>query len=327
VVLGTVILVGGLAAGVCVGGDGFIRHLLGRAPEQIRGLPGVRAIEWRVPPQYASSLFGLDAPLSVAVTTDGEFIYVAEGTGARFVRKVRVADGGSVAELAPPNSRPGVRKPVSVAVAPGSGLVYVVDRLRNAVDIYNPEGDWLGLLAEPASDGWAPLSVDADVDGNLYVTSTAAEGPNLVVYSADGKIIEVYQTVAADGLAVSYPSGVAVDRDGLMLIGDSNNARIVGLERGARGSDGRSWGAAQGEFALPRGVVFDGRGYFLVVDSTDHTISAWELGDNGASLLFRFGTAGIDDGAFLFPNDIAIDDAGTLYIADRDNDRVQIWRY
>ena len=40
-----------------------------------------------------------------------------------------------------------------------------------------------------------------------------------------------------------------------------------------------------------------------------------------------FGDFGAGDGQFSYPNDIAIDASGRLYIADRENNRVQVWSY
>lgn len=151
------------------GGWGFVReHVLGSVPSEVRDLPGVRAVVGVVTPTYNDSVFGLRAPLSVAVTPNGEFLYVAEGTGLRQVRKIRLSDGEAVAELVPPQTTPAKRAPVSVTVVP-NGLVYVVDRLRNEVDIYDPAGNWLGLLPRPVSGPWEPLSVDSDESGKSVV--------------------------------------------------------------------------------------------------------------------------------------------------------------
>lgn len=307
------------------GGWGFIReNVIGAVPSEVRELPGVRAVVGVVTPTYNDSVFGLRAPLSVAVTPDGQFLYVAEGTGLRQVRKIRLSDGEAVAELVPPQTTPAKRAPVSVTVVP-NGLVYVVDRLRNEVDIYDPVGNWLGLLPRPAAGPWEPLSVDSDENGYLYVTNTAPVGPLLAIYSPDEAVIERYAAVRAAGVVVTYASGVAIGRDGRIWISDSNNGRLVVLERGEL--EGIAYGSGPGDssMALPRGIVIDRHGYAIVADANDHSVAGWDLNDGSEELLYRFGVPGIEDGAFLFPSDIAIDSSGTLYVADRDNDRVQIW--
>jgi DNA-binding beta-propeller fold protein YncE len=294
---------------------------------EVRDLPGVAAVLGVGTPSYSSSVLGLHTPLSVAATDDGQAIYVAEGTGERFVRRVDLDGVEPDVEFAPPQTTPATRKPVAVAVGQ-DGLIYAVDRLRLAVDVYAPDGRWLGLLSPPVAGGpWEPLSVDTDRDGNIYVTNTAQWTPTLVVYAPDGTIAETYETIEAGGVAVSFPTGIGVSRDGRLFIGDSNNSRLVELERGA--TSGRAYSAVPGEgsMALPRGVAFDGHGFCLVVDANDHAVWAWDVSSTPPRKLFQFGEPGIDEGAFLFPNDISVDGGGALYVADRDNDRVQIWRY
>jgi sugar lactone lactonase YvrE len=40
-----------------------------------------------------------------------------------------------------------------------------------------------------------------------------------------------------------------------------------------------------------------------------------------------FGTEGIRDGAFEFPNGVAVDERARVYVTDRENNRVQVWGY
>lgn len=304
---------------------GGVVAVLDRAPEPIRELPGVRRLVEIDPPTYRSSVFGLSSPLSVAVADDESYIYVVLGTGDRVVLKLRTSDGEVVAELAPPRTTPGTRKPFSVAVA-SSGEVYVVDRLRRAVDIFDEDGSWLGFLPPPTDSAqWSPLSVDTDREGNAYVTNSADAGPVITLYNSRGEIEETFDSIIVDGIAAAFPHGVASDDQGRLIVGDSNNARVIVLDPGT--GSWRAFANLAGEaMALPRGVALDGRGLSLVVDASDHSVSAWDFANQPTARVFQFGEPGIGDGAFLFPNDVAVGGDGTIYVADRDNDRVQIWR-
>lgn len=312
------------ALAVVVAG-GLIGYVARNPQDSLRALPGVSAIVPIDPPDYDSSFFGLRAPLSVAVSTDGRLMYVAEGTGDRVVRVVEVSSGENVGSLLPPLTTPGMRKPVSVATTP-DGLVYVVDRIRRTVDVYDAEGRWIANLPAPVSeDIWNPLSVDTDSDGRGYVTNTGDGGPVLTVYAIGGQVEETFEEIVVDGLPLSFPNSIARSDDEQLVIGDSNNSRIVVFDLNTRVA--RAYGnIAPNALAIPRGVVIDGNGLSLVVDANDHTISAWDWAEDRPRL-FGFGEPGIGDGAFLFPNDIAIGPNGSIYIADRDNDRIQVWRY
>ena len=43
--------------------------------------------------------------------------------------------------------------------------------------------------------------------------------------------------------------------------------------------------------------------------------------------LGSFGTQGVGEGAFDYPNGVAVDGRGRIYVADSANDRVQVWSY
>jgi len=313
-----------IAGAVVLVAFGLLGVFMRCAPDQVRRLPGVERIVGAELPTYRRSVFGLHSPLSVAATSDGQWLYVAEGTGERTVLKLNGRDGEIQATLVPPLTAPGTRKPLSVAVGP-DGMVYVVDRVRRTVDVYDREDRWVGGLPVPGAEHtWSPLSVDTDGAGNIYVTNTHDNGPVLTVYSADGHIRDTYQTIEAGGAALSFPNGVSVDPRGRLVIADSNNSRLVLFDPETSATS--VFGTLPTEtLALPRGVALDPHGLSLVVDANDHAVSAWDFSRAPRARVFVFGEPGIEDGAFLCPNDIAVDGSGRIYVADRDNDRVQIW--
>jgi sugar lactone lactonase YvrE len=63
------------------------------------------------------------------------------------------------------------------------------------------------------------------------------------------------------------------------------------------------------------------------VDAVEQKVKVYDVSGSEPEFLFAFGTWGIEDGQFNFPNDIALDDTGRLYIADRENNRIQVWSY
>lgn len=323
-VIGASVLAGGLVLAVV---SGLIVELVQRAPAPIRGLPGVSALVPVDPPVYERSIFALNSPLSTGVSADGQYLYVVEGTGDRVVRRIDLRTGEPAGELIPPLTEPGTRKPLSVAVTP-DGAIYVVDRVRRTVDIFASSGDWLGQLPAPGTDdAWSPLSVDVDKDGRAYVTNTQPGSPVLVVYDERRKIESRFDSIEASGLAVSFPNGIARASDGKLIISDSNNARIVLLD--PRTGVTQVFGTdPTTSLALPRGLAIDSRGFCLVADANDHAIVGFDFTRKPAQArLFTAGEAGVGDGAFQFPNDVSVASDGRIYVADRDNDRVQVWRY
>jgi hypothetical protein len=64
-----------------------------------------------------------------------------------------------------------------------------------------------------------------------------------------------------------------------------------------------------------------------VADAVGQYIRVYDVSAAEPTFLFSFGDFGNTDGLFNFPTDIAMDETGRVYIADRENNRVQVWSY
>jgi sugar lactone lactonase YvrE len=88
-----------------------------------------------------------------------------------------------------------------------------------------------------------------------------------------------------------------------------------------------AFGADPSSVNLPRGMWIDDKDRLHVADAVGQTIRVYDVSQPTPAFLFSFGDFGITDGMFNFPDDICIDSGGRVYIADRENNRVQIWSY
>jgi DNA-binding beta-propeller fold protein YncE len=87
-------------------------------------------------------------------------------------------------------------------------------------------------------------------------------------------------------------------------------------ERGVAGADDR-------HFNRPTGVAVLPDGSFYVADGYRNTrVIKFSASGN---LLFQWGRPGSGPGEFNTPHAIAVDKAGLVYVADRQNDRVQVF--
>ncbi len=295
----------------------------------VRELPGVEVITGPIPPLYASTILGLRAPQGVGVTADATRLYVAEGDGDRAVKVIDLVSREARESLAPPGTVAATRKPTSIFVGP-NGVVYVVDRLRLAVDMYDPDGRWLGMLPDPplTSGQWEPLGVSLNAEGEVYVVNGAPDGPLVAEYDANGVFVSTLGTMQDESGSFSFPAGVATGTvEEQLYIADSNNGRIVAIDAEGRIEDIYGNQGGQDAVALPRGMYIDHRGYCYVTDATGHEVKVWDVSKGKAKYLFSFGQPGIADGEFLYPNAVAVDGEGRVYVADTGNDRVQIWAY
>jgi predicted nucleic acid-binding protein len=109
---------------------------------------------------------------------------------------------------------------------------------------------------------------------------------------------------------------VAIAPNGDVYVSDGDNRRVQVF-------------SPTGEFVrfvdssgVPRGIAIDPKERVYVADALAHTIGVYDL--KGQSLT-RFGSRGYGPGQFNYPNDVALDKQGRIYISDRENDQVQVW--
>jgi DNA-binding beta-propeller fold protein YncE len=285
-------------------------------------------------PHYSFSIYGTSRPMGVAVSPDGERVYVTSSDGARTVA-LYDTKGDRKGELRPPPSTGSAHVPVYVAVDPTNGQVWVSDRASAAVYIYTSGGKYLRTF-EPkglrgiSHAGWQPLGLAFDQDGRLYATEVSGVKHQILVLRRDGSLVRAFG--AEDGL--KFPNGIAVGPGGNIYVTDSNNGRLLIYSPSGTKLAAVNRGVAEGDLGLPRGLAFDkpdGGGHLYAVDTSSHTIKSYRPADDPAkpapNYVGTFGGEGQLDGAFEYPNGIAADGRNHVYITDRENNRVQVWTY
>jgi DNA-binding beta-propeller fold protein YncE len=299
----------------------IIAYLVYRALTGSTSLPGIEAQL----PHYESSIYGVTQPMGVAVSPDGDRVYVTESEGPRLVR-VYDSSGEEVDALKPPGHGEW-RLPVYVAVSPLSEDVYVSDRLREVVDVYDEKGDYVRSL-RPEGDGKGanPLGLAFDEEGKLYMSDVAGgrEAHRVLVFDGDDE--EPTREIGAGSFW--FPNGLAVDSRGDVYVSDSNNGRLGIFDPDGKPLASIRRGVGDGDLGLPRGVALDDDRLF-VVDTTTHAVKVYEIGDEAEvpTYIGSFGVEGFADGTFQYPNGIAIGGDGSIYVTDRENNRVQVWTY
>lgn len=213
--------------------------------------------------------------------------------------------------------------------------------VEGAVDGTNSDA----LFNEP--DGSA-----VDQVGNLYVADEATEtirkltlvGTNWVVTTVAGQP-GVSGTADGTNNAARFngPTSVTVTGSGDLFVADVYNDTIRMLSpsgtnwvvttiAGQAGSPGSADGPNNSaRFNEPNGVIGDVLGNLYVADYGDYTIrKIMPVGTNWVTTTVAGGpgTSGSEDGSggnaqFNHPTFLALDSAGNLYVADRDNDTIR----
>jgi len=293
---------------------------------ELPGVPPQVAGVSKAEPQYLRSIPDVQRPLGVAVGEDG-MVYVTESGGER---KIHVFDssGSEVRSFVPPGTDVPSRVPVYVAVSP-EGKVYVSDRDANTIYIFSPDGALLGEVAPPVpgEDTWHPLGLAFDRAGNLYVTDVTPEKHRVLVLDPEGKLKRQFgREGSADG-EFWFPNAVAIDDQGRIYVSDSNNGRVQVFDSSGRFLYKIERGLARGDLSLPRGIAIDDDSHLFVVDTARQVVQVYDVSEDLPRFLQTFGDDQSQGAIFAYPNGLALDGSGAVYVTDRENNRVQVWRY
>jgi DNA-binding beta-propeller fold protein YncE len=297
----------------------FAWYLITRKP--LTDLPGLNR---EAMPAFSYSIYGVTQPLGVAVSDDGERVYVTQSGGKRTVVEFDHR-GNLLATFSAPKNSKVDHIPVYIASTPPTRTSTSRTAARLGARVHGRHLPQDGQARQLRARGSRRYRVRRE--GNLFITEVGAAPHRIVVLDASDKVVrEIVPQVP-----MSFPNGIAVDGEGNVFVADSNNGRLVGFDAAGRQLATVNRGIGDGDLGLPRGVAVDNDGRITVIDTTNQSLHVYRLTEDGDRKALTFagaaGDEGIADGLFEYPNGVATDSRSNVYITDRENGRVQVWSY
>ena len=206
--------------------------------------------------------------------------------------------------------------------------------ISSRIQIYDSSGKFIskfGKSGNQIEDIKAPGGVAVDSTGRIFVVVT---GHNAVkAFDPNGNYLfhigfNSPPVTSTDDGEFRSPRTVEIDKtSGNIIVADSGNHRIQVFD-----SSGNflfkfgSLGTSDGQFITPTDVAVDNTGKFYVtqIGNTNDPTNV-QVFDSSGNFLFKFGSQGTEEGEFLAPRGIAIDNSGNVYVSDETNLNIQIF--
>ena len=263
-------------------------------------------------------------PTSIALDKDGN-VYLAD----EWLNRISIfsKDGEWLGKWGTPGDGDGeIDRPAGIAFDKDDNL-FLVDSVNNRIQVFAKDGKLLARWGRAGSDDGElnmPWGIDIDTDGDVYVADWrndriqkfSPEGEFLMKFGTpamgDGDFNQrgtaFLDTMRLDGADIpdgvlTRPTGVAVDKDGIVYVADWGNERLQ---------------------------VFDADGSFVTKITGDATMSKWgkeKLDADQEMWREREVAQGLErEKLFCGPIAVEVDDESRIFVLETVRSRIQIYR-
>ena len=196
------------------------------------------------------------------------------------------------------------------------GTIFAANTGDSRIEIVNPDGTYGSIGGNGRFNG--PEGLFVSEEGLIYLADTWAN--RVQILDLQGQFL---RELNFTGQQMRHPVDVVALDNQILVLDDWLNAVLVFSPDGNfLRSFGISSSHSAGSMDTPSKMAVDSeRGLIYVTDSDNHRIVVFQLDGQYAG---QIGSKGVDFGQFRNPKGIAVDKDGYIYVADRDNSRIQI---
>jgi sugar lactone lactonase YvrE len=253
---------------------------------------------------------GLKAPEAVAF--DGKSLLLVADTGnGRLLRYTvtgdRVTPGLEI-------RLPELPYPIQVQITSRGEILALDGKLRRIARLA-PTGAFAGYVAADDASAVVLRSFKIDREDDLYLLDVSRG--RILVLNLQGRV----------GRQVAFPPGVdslsdlTVDGSGTIFAIQSVGSRVFTAKKGEPALSALTVGMKD-DMAFPTSIASDDRGRLFIADQNGDGIVI--LGPDGSFRGRQSGT-GWKEGLLRYPSGLCLGPSGTLFVADRENNRVQVF--
>jgi sugar lactone lactonase YvrE len=269
--------------------------------------------------RYASTIYfdskggGLKLPEGVACGESPFFIVADTGNGRllRYSLQDGVTKGGDEFKIDQ------ISYPVRVQLS-SKGEIFALDGKQRRIVHLSPEGAFKGYIDPaglPDSSSFVPRSFKLDTADNIYVLDIFSA--RVLVLDPTGKYVRQVDFPEKYG----FFSDLAVDSKGTIFLVDSVDAVVYSAPKDAKSFSPLSQKLEE-YVNFPSSITVDSRGTIYLADQNGSGVVV--LGTDG-SFLGRSLVFGWKDGLVRYPAQICTNEKGEFFVADRENNRVQVF--
>lgn len=206
------------------------------------------------------------------------------------------------------------------------GNIYVGDLSRKQISVFDKTEKPLrtiNLSETTQSVGF--FAIDRE---RKRIIVPDVRGHKVHIFDYDGALILTIGLFRDGKEGFSFPTSVALDSKGNIVVADSMNARLVRFTaEGTFINTISQRGDSIGDIAMVKGVALDSDGHIYMTDVKANRIQVFNEKGEALIAIGKHSTDPLQIGVFNAPTGIYIDKNDTIYITDKVARRFQIYQY